>query len=98
MCTVFAEHDGTEPASQIKAFNDTWHRDRAAAGAYEEFVVAAPHEASQAMQAFRTLLGLGDGRTLAAAVPRHELFGQAIDGVLIGGARRIHGSPLRDWI
>jgi site-specific DNA-methyltransferase (adenine-specific) len=57
---LFAEHDGTQAASQIKAFNDTWHWDQAATHAYEEFVVSAPHEASQALQAFRSLLGCND--------------------------------------
>ena len=57
---LFAEHDGTQAASQIKAFQDTWHWDQAAAQAYEEFTISAPHEASQALQAFRTLLGCND--------------------------------------
>jgi site-specific DNA-methyltransferase (adenine-specific) len=57
---LFAERDGTQAASQIRAFHDTWHWDQAAAEAYEEFVVSAPHEASQALQAFRALLGCND--------------------------------------
>ena len=57
---LFAEHDGTRAASQIKAFHDTWHWDEAAARAYDEFVVSAPHGASQALQAFRSLLGCND--------------------------------------
>lgn len=57
---LFAEHDGAQAASQIKAFHDTWHWDQAAAAAFEEFVVTAPHAASQALQAFRTLLGCND--------------------------------------
>ncbi len=50
---LFAEHDGRQAASQIKAFHDTWHWDQAASKAYEEFTVTAPHAASQALQAFR---------------------------------------------
>jgi hypothetical protein len=57
---LFAEQDGSRAASQIKAFHDTWHWDQAAASAYEEFTVSAPHGASQALQAFRTLLGCND--------------------------------------
>jgi len=57
---LFAEQDGSRAASQIKAFHDTWHWDQAAAAAYEEFTVMAPHEATQALQAFRSLLGCND--------------------------------------
>ena len=39
---------------------------------------------------------LGEVGMLAAAVPRDELLGQAIDRVLIRRARRVHGSPLRN--
>lgn len=53
---LFAEQDGTRAAAQIKAFEDTWRWDQAAASAYEE-VVQAGGAASQAMQAFRTFLG-----------------------------------------
>ena len=57
---LFAERDGTKAASQIKAFKDTWHWDESAERAYNEFVVSAPHNASLALQAFRTLLGRND--------------------------------------
>jgi site-specific DNA-methyltransferase (adenine-specific) len=57
---LFAEQDGTKAASQIKAFHDTWHWDQAAARAYDDFVETAPHQASQALQAFRILLGTND--------------------------------------
>jgi DNA modification methylase len=53
---LFAEHDGTKAASQIKAFEDTWEWDESAARAYEE-VVEQGGRVSQAMQAFRTFLG-----------------------------------------
>ena len=53
---LFAEHDGTKAASQIKAFTDTWEWDDSAARAYEE-VVEQGGRVSQAMQAFRTFLG-----------------------------------------
>ena len=57
---LFAERDGTKAASQIQAFKDTWHWDESAERAYNEFVVSAPHDASKALQAFRSLLGRND--------------------------------------
>jgi DNA modification methylase len=53
---LFAERDGTQAASQIKAFEDSWKWDREAARAYED-IVEVGGRVSQAMQAFRTLLG-----------------------------------------
>ena len=67
---LFAERDGTQAASQIKAFEDTWRWDEGAARAYEE-VVEAGGRVSQAMQAFRTLLGDTDMLAyLAMMAPR----------------------------
>ena len=57
---LFQEQDGSQAASQIKAFEDTWHWDQTAARAFEEFAVSAPHAAGEALQAFRTLLGCND--------------------------------------
>ena len=56
---LFAEKDGTESAAQIRAFEDTWHWDMAAAAAYNE-VVEAGGQVSLAMQGFRTVLGNND--------------------------------------
>ncbi len=56
---LFAEQDGSRSSAQIKAFEDTWRWDRAAASAYEE-VVEGGGDVSRAMQAFRTLLGDSD--------------------------------------
>jgi len=56
---LFAEHNGTQAAAQIKAFEDTWKWDRSAASSYQE-VVEAGGRPSQAMQAFRQLLGDND--------------------------------------
>lgn len=53
---LFGEQNGTKAAAQIKAFEDTWQWDEAAAQAYQE-VVEAGGGASRAMQAFRSLLG-----------------------------------------
>jgi DNA modification methylase len=55
---LFAEH-GTRSAAQIKAFEDTWRWDEAAAAAYEE-TVEAGGDVAQAMRAFRTFLGTSD--------------------------------------
>ncbi len=59
---LFAEQDGSRAAAQIKAFEDTWRWDTASAAAYQE-VVEGGGKVSQAMQAFRLLLG--DSDTLA---------------------------------
>ncbi len=56
---LFAERNGSQAASQIKAFEDTWHWDETAARAYQE-VVEAGGKVSQVMQAFRTFLGEND--------------------------------------
>ena len=53
---LFGEQNGSQAAAQIKAFEDTWRWDQAAAQAYEE-VVEAGGKVSQAMQGFRTFLG-----------------------------------------
>src|SRR3712207_2996675 len=55
---LFAEH-GTRSAAQIKAFEDTWRWDSAAAAAYQETVERGGNVA-QAMRAFQTLLGNSD--------------------------------------
>lgn len=56
---LFAEQDGSRSTAQIKAFEDTWQWDQAAAGAYEE-VVERGGDVSKALQAFRTFLGDSD--------------------------------------
>lgn len=67
---LFEEHDGTRAASQIKAFEDTWHWDESAARAFDE-VVEAGGRPSQAMQAFRTFLAETDMLAyLAMMAPR----------------------------
>jgi DNA modification methylase len=53
---LFGEQDGTQAASQIKAFEDTWKWDQAAAAAYQD-TVEMGGQVSRAMQAFRTVLG-----------------------------------------
>ena len=56
---LFKEHDGAEAASQIKAFEDTWRWDEGAARAYQE-TVEAGGKLSEALQAFRKLVGESD--------------------------------------
>jgi Adenine specific DNA methylase Mod len=52
---LFAEHEGTKAAAQIKAFGDTWEWNTEAERAYEEIVEAGGRN-SEVMQAFRTFL------------------------------------------
>jgi DNA modification methylase len=67
---LFAEQDGTRAASQIKAFEDTWRWDESAARSCQE-VIEAGGKVSEAMQAFRTLLGDSDMMAyLAMMAPR----------------------------
>ncbi len=56
---LFAENDGTRSKAQIKAFEDTWRWDVGAAESYRQ-VVEAGGAISEAMQAFRKLLGEND--------------------------------------
>jgi len=56
---LFAEHDGSQAAAQIKAFGDTWHWDEASSRAYQE-IVEVGGKVSQALQAFRQMLGESD--------------------------------------
>ncbi|MBI5266215.1 MAG: site-specific DNA-methyltransferase, partial [candidate division Zixibacteria bacterium] len=53
---LFREQDGTRSAAQIRAFEDTWRWDEAAALAYQE-IVEAGGKVSLAMQGFRAFLG-----------------------------------------
>jgi len=53
---LFAEQSGARAASQIKAFEDTWRWDAEAARTYFE-VVEAGGRVSEALQAFRRLVG-----------------------------------------
>lgn len=67
---LFAEHDGTRAAAQIKAFEDTWEWDEGAARAYEQAVETGGRVAD-AMRAFRTFLGESDMMAyLAMMAPR----------------------------
>ena len=56
---LFQEKDGSQSASQIKAFEDTWQWDEAAARSYQE-TVEGGGAVAEAMIAFRRLLGTND--------------------------------------
>jgi site-specific DNA-methyltransferase (adenine-specific) len=67
---LFAEQDGSRSAAQIQAFKDSWRWDQEAANAYME-IVEAGGKVSQAMQAFRQMLGANDMLAyLAMMTPR----------------------------
>jgi len=73
---LFAERNGSQAAAQIKAFEDTWRWDQAAAEAYQENVEAGGRT-SEVMQAFRTFLGENDMMTyfamlVAIALPKRR--------------------------
>ena len=56
---LFQEKDGSSAASQIKAFEDTWHWDETSARSHEE-TVEAGGQVAETMQAFRQILGPND--------------------------------------
>jgi DNA modification methylase len=67
---LFAEHDGSKSAAQIRAFADTWAWDAAAEAAFLD-IVQGGGRVSEAMQAFRALLGQSDMMAyLAMMAPR----------------------------
>jgi DNA modification methylase len=57
---LFAEQNGSRSAAQIRAFEDTWRWDQAAAKTYQEVVESSTERVSKAMQAFRMFLGESD--------------------------------------
>ncbi|MEI7730638.1 MAG: DNA methyltransferase, partial [Verrucomicrobiota bacterium] len=66
----FQEKDGTAAASQIRAFEDTWHWNTESERTYQE-LVTRPGKVSEVMQAFRTFLGQNDMMAyLAMMAPR----------------------------
>ncbi len=67
---LFAEKDGARAAAQVKAFEDTWEWDTAAGAAYAE-IIEAGGRVSDAMEAFRKLLGTSNMLAyLAMMAPR----------------------------
>jgi len=56
---LFAERNGSQAAAQIKAFEDTWHWDQAAALAFEE-TVSKGGRVAEALKGFHSFLGGSD--------------------------------------
>ncbi len=56
---LFGERDGQQAAGQIRAFEDTWHWDKAAARQYQDLVEQGG-KVSEVLQAFRLFLGAND--------------------------------------
>lgn len=56
---LFAEQDGSRAAAQIKAFEDTWSWDEAAARAFQD-TIEVGGDTAKAMLAFMTFLGPSD--------------------------------------
>jgi site-specific DNA-methyltransferase (adenine-specific) len=54
---LFREKDGSLAASQLRAFGDTWEWDERASATYHEVVERGPTDVSDALQAFKTMLG-----------------------------------------
>jgi site-specific DNA-methyltransferase (adenine-specific) len=66
----FHEKDGTDAASQIRAFEDTWTWNQESQRVYEELILQ-PGKVSEVMQAFKTFLGTNDMMAyLAMMAPR----------------------------
>jgi DNA modification methylase len=67
---IFDEKDGSKSASQIRAFEDTWHWNLDSQKEFESIVLRAD-KVSDVMQAFRTFLGTNDMMAyLAMMAPR----------------------------
>ena len=57
---LFREHDSSESAAQIQAFDDTWHWADRVALEYEEIVTTGPKRLADMLQAMRQFLGQND--------------------------------------
>ena len=57
---LFREHDSSESAAQIQAFDDTWHWSTDAEWAYQQVVTQGPRKLAEMLQAMRTFLGQND--------------------------------------
>jgi len=88
---LFAEHNGSRSAAQIKAFEDTWLWDQVAAAAYENVVESGPERVSQVMQGFRKFLGESDIMAyLAMMAPRFVELERVLKNT---GAIYLHCDP-----
>ena len=57
---LFREHDSSESAAQIQAFDDTWHWSTDAEWHYQQVVTTGPRKLADMLQAMRTFLGQND--------------------------------------
>ncbi len=57
---LFREHDSSESAAQIQAFDDTWHWSTEAEWAYEQIVTNGPSRLADMLQSMRGFLGRND--------------------------------------
>ncbi len=57
---LFREHDSSESAAQIQAFDDTWHWSTDAEWEYQQVVTQGPRKLADMLQAMRTFLGQND--------------------------------------
>ena len=57
---LFSEKDGSQAASQIKAFGDTWQWDKEAARNFTEAVESGNVQLAKCLLAFRAFLGTND--------------------------------------
>jgi len=80
---LFSAQDGTRSAAQIKAFEDTWRWDQAAAYDYQQ-TVEAGGQVSQALQAFHTLLASIFHEDLSLCEVEAELARSAVVGMVDG--------------
>lgn len=87
---LFSERDGTRAAAQIKAFEDTWRWDQAAAEAYQK-TVESGRGVAQALLAFRQFLGTNDMMAyLAMMAPRLVALHQVLKST---GSLYLHCDP-----
>ena len=57
---LFREHDSSESAAQIQAFDDTWHWSTDAEWEYQQVVTQGPRKLADMLQAMRAFLGQND--------------------------------------
>jgi len=86
----FHEKDGSDAASQIRAFEDTWHWNVESEKTYQD-LVTQPGKVSEVMQAFRTFLGANDMMAyLAMMAPRLVELRRALKST---GSLYLHCDP-----
>jgi site-specific DNA-methyltransferase (adenine-specific) len=88
----FHEKDGTDAASQIRAFEDTWSWNQESQKVYQELTLQ-PGKVSEVMQAFHTFLGTNDMMAyLAMMAPRLVELRRVLKST---GSLYLHCDPTR---